>query len=85
LLWTSHVASGPSHSFSNVPIIIAGSAGGYLKQGEYVITGTGNNLTPNNQLYNTLGTALGCTSNGGPLENFGGSDAAGGQISALMA
>jgi hypothetical protein len=85
LLWTSHIASGPSHSFSNVPIIIAGSAGGYLKQGEYVITGTGNNLTPNNQLYNTLGTAMGCTSNGGPLENFGGSDIAGGQISALIA
>ena len=54
-------------------------------QGEYVITGTGNNLTRNNQLWNTLGTKMGCTSNGGPLENFVGSDAAGGQISALLA
>ena len=25
-MWTSHVANGPSHSFSNLPIIIAGSA-----------------------------------------------------------
>jgi hypothetical protein len=85
MLWTSHVAVGPSHSFSNVPIVIAGSAGGYLKQGEYVITGTGNQLTPNNQLHNTLATAMGCTNNGGPLENFGGADVAGGQISALIA
>ena len=35
-MWTSHVANGPSHSFNNLPIIIAGSAGGYLKQGQYV-------------------------------------------------
>ena len=35
-MWTCHVANGPSHSFNNLPIIIAGNAGGYLKQGQYV-------------------------------------------------
>ncbi len=33
--WTNHVAQG-SHSVTNVPIIIAGSGGGYFKQGEFI-------------------------------------------------
>lgn len=33
--WTNHVATG-AHSVDNIPIIIAGSGGGYFKQGEYV-------------------------------------------------
>ncbi|MGK4008515.1 DUF1552 domain-containing protein [Sorangium sp. So ce1036] len=50
ILWTNHVADGPSHSFRNVPTIIAGSGGGYLKQGEYIDAG---NVT-NNRLFNGL-------------------------------
>jgi hypothetical protein len=73
-IWTSHVAAGPSHSFRNLPIIIAGSAGGYLKQGQYVNAGG----VTNNKLYNTLASAMGV-----PLENFGGSELQGGQIAAL--
>ena len=61
-LWTSHVAVGPSHTFNNLPIIIAGNAGGYLKQGQYVDAGN----TNNNKLLNTLITAMGL-----PTENFG--------------
>jgi hypothetical protein len=53
IMWTNHVADGPSHSFKNVPHIIAGDAGGYLKQGQFVDTG---NVT-NNKLFNTLITA----------------------------
>lgn len=76
VLWTSHVAAGPSHSFRNVPIIIAGSAGGYLKQGQYVNAGS----VGNNKLYNTLANAMGV-----PIENFGASDLAGGQLAAVRA
>jgi hypothetical protein len=76
VMWTSHVAAGPSHSFRNLPIIIAGSAGGYLKQGQYVNAGN----VGNNKLYITLANAMGV-----PLENFGGSDLQGGQIAALRA
>ena len=36
---------GPSHSFKNLPIIIAGSAGGYLKQGQYVDAGRSTNAS----------------------------------------
>jgi hypothetical protein len=50
IMWTNHVADGPSHSFRNVPTIIAGNGGGYLKQGAYVDAG---NVT-NNRLLNTL-------------------------------
>jgi hypothetical protein len=75
-MWTSHNATGPSHSFSNLPIIIAGSAGGYLKQGQFVNAGN----VGNNKLYNTLATAVGV-----PTENFGGSGLSGGTISALIA
>lgn len=76
VMWTSHVAAGPSHSFRNLPIIIAGSAGGYLKQGQYVNAGN----VGNNKLYNTLANAMGV-----PIENFGGSELQGGQIAALRA
>jgi hypothetical protein len=60
--WTSHISDGPSHSFKNLPIIIAGSAGGYLKQGAYVDAGESSNA----RVLNTLITA-----NGVPTENFG--------------
>jgi hypothetical protein len=50
ILWTNHVADGPSHSFKNVPHIVAGDGGGYLKQGAFVDAG---NVT-NNKLFNTL-------------------------------
>jgi hypothetical protein len=76
-MWTSHVAVGPSHSFSNLPIIIAGSAGGYLKQGQYV--NAGSNVT-NNKLHNTLATAMGL-----PTSDFGGSGLSGGTIAAMIA
>jgi hypothetical protein len=33
--WTNHVATG-AHSVTNVPIIVAGSGGGYFKQGQYI-------------------------------------------------
>ncbi len=50
VMWTNHVSDGPSHSFKNVPTIIAGNAGGYLKQAAYVDAGN----TTNNRLFNTL-------------------------------
>ena len=73
-LWTSHVAAGPSHGFSDLPIIIAGNAGGYLKTGQYINA----NGAGNNKLYNTLITAAGV-----PTQNFG--QGAGGLIDAMVA
>jgi hypothetical protein len=50
IMWTNQIADGPSHSFRNVPTIIAGDAGGYLKQGAFVDAGN----STNNKLLNTL-------------------------------
>ena len=50
ILWTNQIADGPSHTFRNVPHIVAGSGGGYLKQGAYVDVGG----ATNNQLFNSL-------------------------------
>jgi hypothetical protein len=50
VLWTNHVADGPSHSFRNVPHILWGNGGGYLKQGQFIDAG---NAT-NNRLLNSL-------------------------------
>jgi hypothetical protein len=52
MMWTNHIADGPSHSMSNVPVIIAGNGGGYLKQGQYLNVKSGNG-----PLLNTLITA----------------------------
>jgi len=50
ILWTNQIADGPSHSFKNVPHIVAGNGGGYLKQGAYVDAGG----ATNNRLFNSL-------------------------------
>lgn len=54
--WTNHVAEGPTHSFNNVPVIIAGSAGGYLKQGVFL-----NAQTTNDRVLNTVVAATGAS------------------------
>lgn len=53
IMWTNHVADGPSHSMSNVPHIIWGNAGGFLKTGQFIDAGK----VTNNKLHNTLITA----------------------------
>jgi len=53
VLWTTHISDGPSHSGKNVPHIIWGNGGGFLKTGQYI---DGGNVT-NNKMQNTLITA----------------------------
>jgi len=53
VMWTNHIADGPSHSMSNVPHIIWGNGGGYLKTGQFIDAGK----VTNNKLFNTLITA----------------------------
>jgi hypothetical protein len=36
LVWTNTIADGPSHSTRNVPMIVWGNGGGYLKQGAFI-------------------------------------------------
>jgi hypothetical protein len=53
IVWTNHVADGPSHSMTNVPHIIWGNGGGFLKTGQFIDAGK----VTNNKLWNTLITA----------------------------
>lgn len=76
VLWTNHVSDGPSHSFKNVPVIVWGNAGGYLKQAQYVDAGGAGN----NKLLNTLISAA-IQDTGGAVEDFG--EGSGGQLDAI--
>ena len=49
----THIADGPSHSGINVPHIIWGNGGGFLKTGQFLDAGK----VTNNKLQNTLITA----------------------------
>jgi hypothetical protein len=80
-LWTSHVAVGPSHSFNNLPVVVAGKAGGFLKTGQYIDAG---NVT-NNRLLNTLITANGVRDGGAAVTNFGDASLQGGLIDTMVA
>lgn len=81
-VWTNDLASGPPHSYTNVPYVIAGSLGGALKQGQYVDAGK----VFNNKLFNTLGAALGCKNGaGGALDDFGDASLAKGNVPQILA
>jgi hypothetical protein len=61
---------------------LAGSAGGFLKQGQYVDAG---NVT-HNKLFNTLLTAVGVRkTDGSPVDDFGDPGLAKGLIANMMA
>ena len=53
VVWMNHIADGPSHSGNNVPHIIWGNAGGFLKTGQFIDAGK----VTNNKLQNTIITA----------------------------
>lgn len=68
-VWYNDQAQGPSHSSQNLPYILAGSAGGYFKQGMYVKTEEDGTHC---RLLNMIGTAVGLRSaSGGDLDDFG--------------
>jgi hypothetical protein len=78
VLWTNAIADCPSDSFKNVPHIIWGDGGGYLKQGTYVNAGN----TTNAPLLNTLISAA-IQDTGEVMENFGSGPS--GQLSIVLA
>ncbi len=75
-IWTNQVANG-AHSFKGVPWIIAGTANGYLKTGQYIVLPSAGATT--NQMCNTLLTAAGV-----PTTNFGAPGQTGGVIAQLV-
>lgn len=68
-VWHNDQAQGPSHSSNNLPYILAGSANGYFRQGQYV---RADEADTHCRLLNMIGTAAGLRSaSGGDLDDFG--------------
>jgi hypothetical protein len=83
VVWVNELSNGARHHFEDLPFVVAGSAGGILRQGEYVRMttspiATGPDRTtpgpdaPHNKLWTTIVNALGCRqTDGKPYEMFG--------------
>ncbi|WP_438005920.1 DUF1552 domain-containing protein [Sorangium sp. So ce321] len=77
VVFMNELSNGKVHDFRDLPYIIAGSCGGYLKTGQYIkVTRQSNTVqdedAPHNKLLTTLANAVGCTEEGGgPITNFG--------------
>ena len=81
-VWTNDLGHGVSHNYQNIPWVIAGSCGGFLKQGTYIDAG---NVT-HNQLLNTLLSAVGARkADGTPIDDFGDPSLKKGMINAMLA
>jgi len=66
VMWTTHYANTPAHSFLSVPHIVWGSGGGYLKQAQFIDAGS----VGNNRLLNTLISAA-IQETGSEMSDFG--------------
>jgi hypothetical protein len=83
VLLCNELSDGSIHSYLDLPFVIAGSGGGYLKQGQYIKVASAQmpsdpydlidgSDAPHNKLLTTLLNAVGAKqSNGMPYTNFG--------------
>jgi hypothetical protein len=90
IMYTNELSDGKGHSFMDLPYILAGSAGGYFKQNEYIKLGAGESWddteAPHNRLLNTIVNAMGIQSDWfGVAEGEGGETMQGGVYEALLA
>jgi hypothetical protein len=95
VMWCNELSNGAVHHFQDLPFVLAGSAGGALKQGQYLkvtknplATGpddvTPGDDAPHNKLLTTLLNAVGASQNGARYTNFGQFGSAG-EYSELLA
>jgi hypothetical protein len=61
--------------------VLAGSANGFLKTGQFIDAGD----VTNNKMWNVVGSAVGCRNNGEYMNNFGDPSLKPGFIDAMMA
>jgi hypothetical protein len=81
VMWTNDLANGPPHSYSNLPQVLAGGAGGFLRTGQYIDAG---NVT-HNKLLNTIINAVGIrNSDNSYFDSFGDSTLPRGVIPAMI-
>jgi hypothetical protein len=77
-IWTNDLANGVGHSYRNLPYVIAGSGGGYLRTGVHIDArdsggnAAGDGWVPHNQVFNTVLNAVGVgEAMGAPVTDFG--------------
>lgn len=77
VVWANELSDGKAHDFRDLPFVIAGSCGGFLRNGQYIkVTGQDNprndNDAPHNKLLTTFLNAVGARQDdGSPYTNFG--------------
>jgi hypothetical protein len=90
-LWMNELSHGLNHDFRDLPVVMAGSSGGYFKQGEYIkVTAEEQTVNdadaPHNKLLTTILNAVGVEADGGgPVTNFGGQFGEPGEFDMLKA
>jgi hypothetical protein len=68
-VWTNDLGHGVSHTYDDVPHVIAGSCGGFLQTGQFIELPA---MTSHNKLFNTLLNAVGVRKPGGEwIDDFG--------------
>ncbi|MBK6923547.1 MAG: DUF1552 domain-containing protein [Deltaproteobacteria bacterium] len=77
VMWTNNLSDGKAHHFMDMPYVMFGSCGGYLRTGQYIkVTAQDSTVNdvdaPHNKLLTTIANACGVTDDtGGPLTIFG--------------
>lgn len=85
-VWYNDNSNGPPHSVRNVPWVLAGAAGGRLRQGVMVDMGVDSNQPNHARLLNTIGTVVGVRTPGqDQLVDFGHPDRERGVMDQLLA
>jgi hypothetical protein len=71
-IWMNDLGNGPAHGAQNCPVVIAGSAGGVLRQGEYIRINEGSEDSNHARVLNTIGSAAGLRKPDGTfIDDFG--------------
>ncbi|MFT3924977.1 MAG: DUF1552 domain-containing protein [Myxococcales bacterium] len=73
VMWINELSDGKAHDFTDLPTVLAGSCGGYFKQGKYVELSKGGYAdAPHNKLLTSIANAMGAkAAGGGPVTHFG--------------
>lgn len=74
-IWMNDLGNGPAHGSHNCPVVIGGSAGGVLRQGEYIRVADGSDDPTHARVLNTIGAAAGLRKpDGNFIDDFGAPD-----------
>lgn len=80
-VWLNDLGNGPPHSGTNVPWLLAGSAGGFLRTGQYLDLGG----VTINRVLNTIISAVGVRKDDGSMvDDFGDASLTGGLIDEIV-